>query len=370
MIQDGIEYPIDAKGGLYHMRHHLLSPHLLLHALKGNQTSVDIYRLPINIYLNLLTGQLLWCQSAKGFSNRFGLRLEHRPQSLEIRLDHGLLPLLRLAIVHKDREVHLADCCMGFEVIVGPVCHPHQLYPAQTVQKDLRIPAVSSIMGHLIGLVLSEAELLRVYAHRQEVLIGPGHIIGQGLVSDNSPLHRFAKAHLLLHPLLLRLLGVELHPDCLDLIESGMGLVSWVDEDLCLGLGELPQSDHTLAGGDLISIGLANLHCREWKSPPEVAQEPGEVDEHPLGSLRPHVAGHLVSRADHGLEHEIELIDTGELAAALRTGDLILLHAAIDLLIRQGIGNLYDMLYQVIRPVYLLAFLASGEGIRKAAQMA
>ena len=50
-----------------------------------------------------------------------------------------------------------------------------------------------------------------------------------------------------------------------------MGLIPWVYEDLSLGLSEFSESDHTLAGRDLISEGLADLHGRKRQGVPEVA---------------------------------------------------------------------------------------------------
>ena len=149
-----------------------------------------------------------------------------------------------------------------------------------------------------------------------------------------------------------------------------MALVPGVDEYLSLGLGELPQPDHTLTGRDLISKGLADLHRSKGQAVAEVAQEPGEVDEHALCSLRAEVAGHLIARADHGLEHEVELVDLGELSATLRTADLVVLNAAIDLLIAESIRHLHDVLDEVVGPVDLLAIFATGERIGEAAQVA
>ena len=149
-----------------------------------------------------------------------------------------------------------------------------------------------------------------------------------------------------------------------------MSLVPRIYEDLRLGLSEFPEPDHTLAGRDLISEGLADLHCRKRQRVPEVAQEPGEVDEHALRRLRPEIACHLVSRTDHGLEHEIELVDLGELSAALRAADLVLLDAFVDLFVAECIRDLDNMLDEVVCPVDLFALLAAGEGIGEAAQMA
>ncbi|VVB72010.1 Uncharacterised protein [uncultured archaeon] len=214
-----------------------------------------------------------------------------------------------LVIVHEDAEVDLTRGRMRLEVVVRPVRHAHDLNPAQAVQQNLRIPAVSSIVGHLIFLMLPEAQLVRGYAHGQQKLIGPCHIVCQSLVGHNSPLHSLAEGHLLFCTRLLRGLGIELHLDVPHLAKARMGLVSGVDEYLRLGLGELSQANHTLAGRYLIPEGLADLNRREGQRVAEVAQKAREIYEHSLRGLRSQVAGHLVSWTDHGLEHEIELID-------------------------------------------------------------
>ena len=91
-------------------------------------------------------------------------------------------------------------------------------------------------------------------------------------MGNSAPLHRLSEGHLLLLPPLLGRLGVELHLQVCHLGEAGMAFVPRIDEYLRLRLGELPQPDHPLAGRDLISEGLADLHRGEGQRVPEVAQ--------------------------------------------------------------------------------------------------
>ena len=271
--------------------------------------------------------------------------------------------------MHEDAQVNPAHGRVGLQVIIRSVSHAHNLNPAHPIQENLGIPAVCGIMSHLICLVLPEAQLVRGYAHSQEELVGAGYVVSQGLVGHNAPLHSFSEGHLLLYSLLLGLLRVELHADVSDLREAGMALVPGIDENLSLSLSELPQPDHALAGRDLISKRLANLHSGKRQGIAEVAKQSRKVDEHALRGLRAQVACHLVSRPDHGLEHEIELINLRELSSALRAAYLIVHDAFVNLLVAECIGHLNDVLDEVICPVNLLALLAARERIGKAAQV-
>jgi hypothetical protein len=49
-----------------------------------------------------------------------------------------------------------------------------------------------------------------------------------------------------------------------------------VDEDLGLGLRELPEPDHALPGRDLVPVGFADLHRTERELVPVEPEQPGK----------------------------------------------------------------------------------------------
>ena len=203
------------------MRHDLYATNLLLHALKGEKVFFDLDGLPIHDHFYFVvfrvTHQLLCGERLECFADILGLGLKPGSQFLEVGFDHELLALNRLVVVDKNAEVYLAHGRMSFEVEVRPVGHAHDLYPAQSIQEDLGVPAVCGIMSHLIRFMLAEAKLIRSHSHRQEELVGSGHVVSESLMGHDALFHSLAKGHLLLFALLLCLPGVELHLDILDL---------------------------------------------------------------------------------------------------------------------------------------------------------
>ena len=151
------------------------------------------------------------------------------------------------------------------EIVIGPVGHPHQLDPAETLQRSLGVPAVCRVVGHLVFFVLSEPETVAGEACLHEELVGAGHVVGENLVSDDPPIHRLLDGHLprLATLSFLVLFRVEDQLQVFHLVEPGVRLVLGVDEYLGLCLRELSQTDHPLPGRDLVSVGFSDLDRAE-----------------------------------------------------------------------------------------------------------
>ena len=139
--------------------------------------------------------------------------------------------------------------------------------------------------------MLAEPESLRIHADSDQDLVRERDVVGDVFVHDHPFIHR--GAHGVLDRLQIRTLPGGGEEGCGVVsvaIESRVILLVGVDEDLGLGLGELPQSDHALPGGDLVSVGLPDLDCAEGELIPVETQESGEVGEDSLGGLGAQVA--------------------------------------------------------------------------------
>ncbi len=210
---------------------------------------------------------------------------------------------------------------MGPEVVVGPVRDPDRLDPAEPAREALGVPAVTGVVGPLVGEVLAEAEAVGRDPDPAEELVGQGEVVRDVLVRHRARRNGLGHAHL--DGRLLRLLlGIreERHPVVRVPREARVRLLLGVDEDLGLGLGELAQADHPLPGRDLVPVGLADLGRPEGEFVAVEPEQAAEVGEDPLRRLGPEVARPLRARPDHGLEHqrEPEDLDLAELLAAGR----------------------------------------------------
>jgi hypothetical protein len=166
--------------------------------------------------------------------------------------------------------------------------------------------AYGGVVGHFVGHVLSASQSRRVNTDLGKEELGSGKEVTESLVVDDLLRNGVTDGHLgqvrlALH---LNVLGQKGELDVLDLVESGVSLVKWVDVVLDLGHGELsidqrrslgrnryrpPNTQETLLRGNLVSEGLANLSGSERDSAVVELEELGKVDEVALRRLRPEV---------------------------------------------------------------------------------
>ncbi len=223
---------------------------------------------------------------------------------------------------------------MRAQVVVGAVGDPDDLHPPETVGVDLGVPAVDRIVRPLVGEVLAEPEPPRIHADSDQDLVGERDVVGDVLVYDHTIIHR--RAHRSAEGFLAILLpadGEEGYGVVGIAVEGGVVAFAFrMDEDLGLCLGELPQPDHTLAGGDLIPVRLSYLDRAEGELIPVEAQETGKVGEYTLGGLGAQVALPLRTRADGGLEHQVERKDACISQGFLADGAGQLMERSLELL--------------------------------------
>jgi len=164
-------------------------------------------------------------------------------------------------------------------------------------------------MGHLIGHVLAEADLGLINAEPLEEQVNAGKEVAQGLVVNEARLDSFANLDLADNRLSRELsLTVEKGKlNVFDLGEAAVLLVALrVHKVLNLGHEELAHTEEAGAGGDLISVRLANRGRSEGHVVGVELEKLGKVEELALGGLGSQVAGEVAAGADGRLEHEVE----------------------------------------------------------------
>jgi len=251
------------------------------------------------------------------------------------------------------------------EVPASPIGDAHDLGPTEAEQ-CFSVPAVSSIVGHLVLLVLAEAQAGTVHADGLEELLGEPHEVCQDLVADDALLHRIPDAYLQFPAVV----GEQPHPIILDVLEAGPAFVLRVHEELTLHHVELTHAYDALARGDLIAVPAADLYNSQGQLLTVIAVEAGEVHEDPLSGLRTQVSHPAGTGTDHGLEHEVELLHRGQLPAAGGAGDPMLSYEAIQCLLVQGTGVGVAVADKMVRAVRLLADLALYHLVRELVHMA
>ena len=151
-------------------------------------------------------------------------------------------------------------------------------------------------------------------------------------------------------------------------LQIGAGLA----EELALHLLELAGAEGKVAGGDLVAERLAHLTHAEGQLPAGGAGDVGEVDEDALRRLRAevHGGGGVLSHADGGLEHEVELADGGEVVLAAHGAEDVLMAGdeGVHLVEGHGVGvDVGELLAdELVGAVTRLARLAVQQGIGEA----
>ncbi len=221
-------------------------------------------------------------------------------------------------------------------------------------------------MGHLVLQVLPEPEPVGIDAQAQKELFRRTHEVGEHAVRDYALFHRLSDS---LHHSIGSGVGYKYELLVLYLGEPGPALVVRVDEKLHLHHVELPHPYHSLAGGDLVSVPPAGLYDAERQLLPVVAVKVLEVDEYPLGSLRPEIS-HARGAGPYGrLEHEVELFHLAEVTSALRAFDAEFGESALELRRTHGVRVLAEILHQMVGPERKLALCAVCHVVREFVHM-
>lgn len=263
-------------------------------------------------------GKLILRKSEESSLNGLGILPEGRAELLAV--DHGL-PLLNdlgglEVLTHNEGRTGLLG--VHSQIVGTTVSAANALNPAGRGKK-LGIPAVASIVSHLVAHVLTEADLGLIDTDLLEEEVDASKEVAEGLVVDNLLLDSLANGHLgdsgLARELDVAVEKGEL--DVSDFMEPLVLLVAGgVNEVLDLGHQELADTEKTTAGGNLVTVRLANGGRGEGHVAGVVLEELGEVEELALGGLGAQVAGKVAAGTNGSLEHEVEghgrlRLDTG-----------------------------------------------------------
>lgn len=259
--------------------------------------------------------------------NGLGSLLEQRAELLLVVLAHELVLNERLVELLLDLELDLGSGLVDRKIVGRSVSTADTLDPAVR-GLELGIPTVSSVMGHLVGHVLSESESLGVDTNLDQEQVDSSNEVTESLVVDQSGLNGLADGKGLDVGLTGRLdvLGEESELDVLDLVESVVVLVEGIDKVLDLSHGELSDSQKARSGGNLVSERLADGGRGKGHLGVVAVKELVEVEELSLGSLGPKEALELSGGANGGLEHEVELHGLLKRSSGDGVDNLVLLH--------------------------------------------
>ena len=339
MLEERVENTADTERGLDNVGGVLADVDSVLLPLNGKQVLANINLALTNtgnvnddlaVGLELLSelSKLLLRKSEDSSLNSLGILPEGRAELLAVDLGVPLLNDLGGLESLTNNEGRTSLLGVHSQIIGTTVSAANALNPAGRGKK-LSIPAVASIMSHLVAHVLTEADLGLVDTDLLEEEVDASKEVAEGLVVNNLLLNSLANGHLG-DSGLARELDVAVKKGELDvgnLVEPFVLLVAGgINKVLDLGHQELADTEKTTAGGDLVTVGLANGGRSEGHVAGVVLEELGEVEELALGGLGAQVASKVAAGANGSLEHEVE----GHGRLRLETGGRVLQVVLLD----------------------------------------
>jgi len=199
---------------------------------------------------------------------------------------------------------------------------------------DLCIPAVVSVMGHLVGAMLAEANRLGFDTKGAQEQVSSGNEVANSLVANNAVCDCVAHGHH--HGCSLTIVLSNGTPKRQFSVSNGaefrVRLIGWVNEVLNLGHRELSHAQETLTRRNLIAEAKTDLGGGHWEATIVVFDQSAEVDEHALSSLRSEISLRLASWTNLGIEHEVEGDCFRERVSGIRVLDVHLCDAVVNLL--------------------------------------
>ena len=205
--------------------------------------------------LGKLLSLLLWC-GHKSSLDSLGILLELRTKLLPLDIDLPLLDDKRglTLLTHNQGSTGLLG--VHAQIVGTSVGTANTLDPARAGEK-LSVPAITSVVGHLVGHVLTETQLGHVDTNLLQELVNTGEEVTQSLVIHETFLNSLTNLDSSGFGL-TRQLGITVEKDelnILNLVESVVLLAALrVDEVLDLGHKELADSQQTGARGDLVTV--------------------------------------------------------------------------------------------------------------------
>ena len=221
----------------------------------GNTSNLEGDAAVVAQLLGKLLSLLLWCGQESSLDS-LGILLELRTKLLPLDID---LPLLNdkrslTLLTHNQGSTGLLG--VHAQIVGTSVGTANTLDPARAGEK-LSVPAITSVVGHLVGHVLTETQLGHVDTNLLQELVNTGEEVTQSLVIHETFLNSLANLDSSGFSL-TRQLGITVEKDelnILNLVESVVLLAALrVDEVLDLRHEEFTDSQQTGARGDLVTV--------------------------------------------------------------------------------------------------------------------
>jgi hypothetical protein len=267
VLHQRVEDTANTERGLNDVGHKFAGVLNSLAELDGNRVLVDLDLAVSNAsnlegdaavvaqLLGKLLSLLLWCGQESSLDS-LGILLELRTKLLPLDID---LPLLNdkrslTLLTHNQGSTGLLG--VHAQIVSTSVGTANTLDPARAGEQ-LSIPTVASVVSHLVGHVLTEAQLGHVNTNFLQELVDASKEVAQGLVIDKTILDSLANLDSL-GLSLARKLSITVEKDeldVLDLVESGVLLATLgIDKVLDLSHEELTDSQETGTRRDLVTV--------------------------------------------------------------------------------------------------------------------
>lgn len=152
---------------------------------------------------------------------------------------------------------------MLLEIVAGSIGISHALDPS-VAGKNLGVPAVLSVMSHLISKMLTETKTSRIDSDLEQEHVTASHIVSEGLIGNNPLRDSTSYSHfdgwLSVH---LIAGGEQSHLVVGNLLELGQTLVCRINEMLNLAHCEFTNTDESLTRRDLVTESKSYLGSSE-----------------------------------------------------------------------------------------------------------
>jgi len=346
MLEDAVEDTTDTERGLDDVRDEgltglLLLAHLDLDHLRLQHILLAVVSLEGELLVllegSLHCGKLVLVEAFDVLEDVLGVLAESLAndallQSGNKLLDHAWAILEWLV----DGHALGGAFAVAGEIVVCTVSVANALDPA-VGGADLSIPAIGSVVSHLRVHVLTETKMLLGDAELGQEEEGAAHEVGKGLIADDSLVRSLADldGSGFAGTLLLLVSRKQVDNELADGGEARVGLVAGVDKVLDLSKRELTHTEKTGARSNLVTEGTANLGSGEGQLASVEVEKTLEVDKDTLGGLGAEEAGHITSRTNASLEHQIERCGVGDVVASDRGLHVVLAKSVAEALLVQ-----------------------------------
>lgn len=252
--------------------------------------------------------------------------LEGRAELLPVEFQCPLLPhIWRVQLLAHNQRC--AGLVLVHRQIVGrTVSTADTLDPAVRCE-ELGVPAVASVVGHLVGHVLSETNLAHVDTNLCEEQMNTCEEVAKGLIVHNLGLNCLANGHGSQVGLAGKL-GILVQQRELNVLNLGEPVVLLatlgINKVLDLSHQEFSHAQQTSSRRNFVSVRLANRGRRERHVAHVELEQLGEVGKLTLGCFWSQVASQLAGWTDRSLEHQIEWYRGRRLNTSLGVLELVL----------------------------------------------